>query len=118
MQSGISIRPDGSQDNEIQIQGFSITKYPLTTWESSDEPFTDAEDTLPVESDSLEMVFCYENSAMPLYDSYDKATVKDLKMLCNSEGLSVLGIKPVLISRLRNHNAKIHNASSNISSNI
>ncbi|KAL7975382.1 DDE superfamily endonuclease domain-containing protein [Trichoderma sp. SZMC 28014] len=98
LQCGISVRPDGSQDHEISIADFSVEEYPFYNWDSSNEPFSDAEDVLPLEHDDLEIVYGYEVGI--LSSSFNKCHVNDLKRMCEERRLETKGKKQDLVKQM------------------
>jgi hypothetical protein len=100
--TGIAIRPDGSQDHLINIKGISNSSLVWDGWEEAVDitvKTEDYEEVPAVLDDLVAFLTATEDVAGP--SQYGLLSKDELVRLCRHHGLKVSGNKASLIERLR-----------------
>jgi len=105
--TGISIRPDGSEDDLISLKGISKDQINFTGWETENDPKIKLEDyeELPSFLDTTVEV-TLNGEHLISQGHYDLLPKPVQKALCKSRGLKVSGNKTELASRLAEYDRK------------
>lgn len=96
---GISVRPDGSEDNVIAIKDIPSERIDFTGWEEAEEIALKPEDPVDSLFDDIELIAADDNSLLVL-TKYHEETVVKLKEKLRLLGLKMSGNKAELIGRL------------------
>jgi hypothetical protein len=105
VQCGITIRPDGSQDDHIKLKDIPASEIDFTGWETAyeayikQEPFSEID---PAFDDMDEFTTISDDFGLPQFAStrYKSETVETLKSMLEQRGLKKTGKKADLIHRL------------------
>jgi hypothetical protein len=103
---GITVRPDGSQDNLIRIKG--IDEIDFTGWETASEITIKSEELVSRLCDEEELSFGPEDEFDEdiLIYSLKKMTIPQLKQLASRNSLTVKGRKDDIVEQLQQYYAK------------
>ncbi|KAG7429100.1 hypothetical protein Forpi1262_v009430 [Fusarium oxysporum f. sp. raphani] len=103
---GITVRPDGSQDNHIRIKG--IDEIDFTGWETASEITIKSEELVSRLCDEEELSFGPEDELDEdiLIYSLKKMTIPQLKQLASRNSLTVKGRKDDIVEQLQQYYAK------------
>jgi len=105
IQCGITIRPDGTQDDRVKLKDIPTTEIDFSGWETAYESYIQQEphcEIDPAFDDMEEFTTSAEGLGLPHFASsrYKRETVATLKMLCEERSLKKTGKKADLIYRL------------------
>ena len=105
VQCGITIRPDGSQDDRIKLKDIKPTEIDFTGWETAYETFVKQEpfsEIDPALDEMEEFTTVAESLDLPRFAStrYKRETIQTLKKMLERRGLKKSGKKADLILRL------------------
>ncbi|KAG7423230.1 hypothetical protein Forpi1262_v015605 [Fusarium oxysporum f. sp. raphani] len=103
---GITVRPDGSQDNLIRIKG--IDEIDFTGWETASEITIKSQELVSRLCDEEELSFGPEDELDEdiLIYSLKKMTIPQLKQLASRNSLTVKGRKDDIVEQLQQYYAK------------
>ncbi|KAM5380051.1 hypothetical protein ACJZ2D_003698 [Fusarium nematophilum] len=97
---GISVRPDGAEDNLIRIKDISPDQIDFTGWEEAEEITVKAEDPVDTLLDDIEFIGADDEELM-MMTRYHEELVVHLKEKLRARGLKVSGKKAELVRRLQ-----------------
>uniref|UniRef100_A0A0B7KKN3 SAP domain-containing protein n=1 Tax=Bionectria ochroleuca TaxID=29856 RepID=A0A0B7KKN3_BIOOC len=99
LQCGISIRPDGSQDDKIRIKDVPAEAIDFSNWEKAEQAVVNAYEIVDQLCDDEEITVSEDDLTIAL----KTLRITDLKELLRLRGLTISGKKKDLIERLENH---------------
>ncbi|CAG9942603.1 unnamed protein product [Clonostachys rosea f. rosea IK726] len=99
LQCGISIRPDGSQDDKIRIKDVPAEAIDFSNWEKAEQAVVNAYEIVDQLCDDEEITVSEDDLMIAL----KTLRITDLKELLRLRGLTISGKKKDLIERLENH---------------
>lgn len=114
VQCGITIRPDGTQDDQIKLKDIPATDIDFSGWETAYESYIKQEDHCEIDpafDDIEEFTTSAEGLGLPHFAStrYTRETAATLKKLCGQRGLKKTGKKVDLIRRLEAADREVRN---------